>query len=518
MKLYLTPKTLKKIIKMLVLFILACILIYFSNTLSVNAYTISNNSLYVCDSSDNVLTGRYNYILDGSNYVGYFGTTYQGVMTSFSTRFNAIIQQGNSYTLELNSYTGDFRNITANSIQVLGGIGTHCSNNLNSYTITSVSSTYYKIIINFIANSTNNYSQLVIYNNDNSDISGITNFKIDSITLVDNGNSGTNTIIDNQNQNKQDIIDNQNQNANSIIDNQNQTTQDIIDNQNQNNEELKDTLDSSLNNCRESYNLFNPSGGNLINGKGISSDGSIINDTTGSYYDYFIPVNSSTTYNLSNKDNVIFAGSWFFAYYDNNKNFISLNKLGENSTNFTFTTSSNVSYIRLYSYLNLANVNSLNNIMLSKGSSKISFENYGQVCTSKLDDTNSKLDNLNSNITDSSDPNLAIGDVAGWLPPGPVDSVLNLPLTILNSLISNLSNRTCSSVNVPLPYIDKSIQLPCLSTIFDKTGFTDVLNTISIPFAIFIYINTLIKLYGWVDKTLQFREEHWNDVDQWGGV
>lgn len=304
----------------------------------------------------------------------------------------------------------------------------------------------------------------------------------------------------------------------NVIESGKDNTNAIIDNQNKNNEELKDTIDSSLNNCRDSYNLFNPSGGNLINGKGIGSDGSIIDDATGSYYDYYIPVNSSTTYNLSNKDNVQFAGSWFFAYYDNNKNFISLNRLGESSTNFTFTTTSNVSYIRLYSYLNLANVNSLNNIMLSEGSSKKNFENYGKVCTSKLDDTNDKLDDLNSNLTDSSDPNLAIGDVAGWLPPGPVDSVLNLPLTILNSLITNLSNRTCTSVDLPLPYVDKTIQLPCLSTIFNQTGFTDVLNTISVPFAIFIYINTLIKLYGWVDKTLQFREEHWNDVDQWGGI
>lgn len=304
----------------------------------------------------------------------------------------------------------------------------------------------------------------------------------------------------------------------NVIENDKNNTNAIIDNQNKNNEELKDTIDSSLNNCRDSYNLFNPSGGNLINGKGISSNGSIIDDSTGSYYDYYIPVSSSTTYNLSNKDNVQFAGSWFFAYYDNNKNFISLNKLGESSTNFTFTTTSNVSYIRLYSYLNLANVNSLNNIMLSKGSSKIKFENYGKVCTSKLDDTNDKLDDLNSNLTDSSDPNLSIGDVAGWLPPGPVDSVLNLPLTILNSLITNLSNRTCTSVDLPLPYVEQTIQLPCLSTIFNQTGFTDVLNTISVPFAIFIYINTLIKLYGWVDETLQFREEHWNDVDQWGGI
>lgn len=308
----------------------------------------------------------------------------------------------------------------------------------------------------------------------------------------------------------------------NVIENDKNNTNAIIDNQNKNNSELKDTIDSSLNNCH--YNYYNNyiSLTNFTYSNGVFTQ---IDADTRTDLQWKIQGYNNTTYvkQLNSKvNNSLMRHSMNFTK-DSSFNRILFGLNGsQNDTVITFDVSNlknGTTYTLSFNLLNATQGSiSISDLMVSDNGYTTYISAGDKKCTSKLDDTNDKLNDLNSNLTNSSDPNLALDDVAGWLPAGPVDSVLNLPLTILNSLISNLSNRTCTSVDLPLPYINKTIQLPCLSTIFNQTGFTDVLNTISVPFAIFIYINTLIKLYGWVDETLQFREEHWNDVDQWGGI
>lgn len=134
----------------------------------------------------------------------------------------------------------------------------------------------------------------------------------------------------------------------------------------------------------------------------------------------------------------------------------------------------------------------------------------------ELGDINDSLDDLNDAITDPSSPNLdGLGDSSGWLPPGPVDSIINLPLSLFNNINDNLS-KSCQPVNLPLPFVDKTIQLPCLNTIYEQIdGLSDWINTIGTIAAAFILYNYFIKLYQWVDDTLNFRENTWQD---WGGV
>lgn len=131
-------------------------------------------------------------------------------------------------------------------------------------------------------------------------------------------------------------------------------------------------------------------------------------------------------------------------------------------------------------------------------------------------ETNDRLDDLNDAITDPSSPDLGgLGDSAGWLPPGPVDSIINLPFSLFNNLNDNLS-KSCQPVNLPLPFVDKTIQLPCLNTIYEQIdGLSVWINTIGTIAAGFILYNYFIKLYKWVDDTLNFRENTWQD---WGGV
>ena len=134
----------------------------------------------------------------------------------------------------------------------------------------------------------------------------------------------------------------------------------------------------------------------------------------------------------------------------------------------------------------------------------------------ELGDINDSLGDINDAITDPSSPDLdGLGDSAGWLPPGPVDSIINLPFSLFNNINDNLS-KSCQPVNLPLPFVDKTIQLPCLNTIYEQIdGLSVWINTIGTIAAGFILYNYFIKLYQWVDDTLNLRENTWQD---WGGV
>lgn len=127
------------------------------------------------------------------------------------------------------------------------------------------------------------------------------------------------------------------------------------------------------------------------------------------------------------------------------------------------------------------------------------------------------IDNINSALTDESGPNTdALKNSSGWLPAGPLDSLINLPLSLLNNLTSNMS-KSCQPVNLPLPFLDKNLQLPCVNTLYAQIeGLSVWINSVSVIAAAFILFHYLMGLYKWVDDTLSFREN--NYIDNWTGV
>ena len=132
----------------------------------------------------------------------------------------------------------------------------------------------------------------------------------------------------------------------------------------------------------------------------------------------------------------------------------------------------------------------------------------------KQDETNKKLDDLNKNLTSEESPKLeGLNNSSGWLPKGPLDSILNLPLSFLNNLSTNLS-KTCQSVILPLPFVDKTLELPCLSSIYSQIeDLQSWITGVSIIASVFILFTYLINLYKYVDDTLTFRENNF-----WGGI
>lgn len=131
--------------------------------------------------------------------------------------------------------------------------------------------------------------------------------------------------------------------------------------------------------------------------------------------------------------------------------------------------------------------------------------------------TNEKLDELNDNITDQSAPDTdSLGNAAGWLPAGPVDSLLNLPITFFTTLLGKLE-ATCSPIIVELPFVEEDLTLPCLSTLFSQlTGFNTFWSSFGLIAGVWCLYKYFIALYKWVEHALSFDEKE--SLGKWGGV
>lgn len=139
---------------------------------------------------------------------------------------------------------------------------------------------------------------------------------------------------------------------------------------------------------------------------------------------------------------------------------------------------------------------------------------------SSTDKSNQTQEDIKNALTDESLPEMGgLENAVGWLKPGPVDSILNLPLSLLNNLSTNLS-KTCQPVTLTLPFLtsNNEFELPCIKTLYKKMGVSDYLEVIGVIASAFILFTYLLNLYKWVDDQLSLRENTWNDTDQWGGI
>lgn len=129
---------------------------------------------------------------------------------------------------------------------------------------------------------------------------------------------------------------------------------------------------------------------------------------------------------------------------------------------------------------------------------------YSQV-NDKLDDlnntqqeTNNKLDDLNDNITDS-DSSEASGEASDFFSSFNTDtfgltSVITAPL----ELIKSVTSKTCTPLQLTLPFVNKELNLPCLSTIYESHfgAFLTIYRTITFGFVSYwvcIKIFNLVK-------------------------
>lgn len=336
------------------------------------------------------------------------------------------------------------------------------------------------------------------------------NYVFASVIIDDLGsNSLTQSEINNSLTNQTNTLNNSINNSTNIITGE-------IDN-------LGEDIKDSFNTCKPSSNLINYT---IFNSADLQSDGyyyvgfpssgSILNGSFKANTSYTISFYGYRTHITSG-----FAGYFIFIYSDGTRDTIGVNS--STPTLYKFTTPSNktISYISM-TYGN-DNRTYLKDLMLNEGGYK-GYEPYGgEVCNNKIDETNDKLDqtndkldNLTGAITDDSSPNIdGLGDSAGWLPPGPLDSVLNLPLSLFNSLTTNL-NKSCSPVSIPLPYVKKDLTIPCINTLYEKIGVSTFITWLGVIVSGLMLYTYLLKLYKWIEDRISLNETH--SVDNWGGL
>lgn len=312
---------------------------------------------------------------------------------------------------------------------------------------------------------------------------------------------------------------------NSITNSENNIKNSIKDTE----DNIKDGIKEGFETCRDSYNLSS-----LVN--------YTVNLTNSYYIDKLLLNNfeNNMTYTLSfditsNVEPFIVSIGLGDTYYRKdipNATFFG-NKNGHLSFTFTVNDSSYLNlWIRIPRYSSLSNVSAnVSNIMLVKGNVEKPYEEYGQtICSNRIDDTNKKLDEQNKTskgilgkikelfnwLTNKDDADVSsAGNVAGWLPAGPVDSLITLPLTFLQNVNSSLS-KTCSPLSVTLPYVKENVEIPCLNTIFNQiTGLPSFWNWVGTIASVVILFRYLLAFYDYFDKLTTMKA---NFISDWGGI
>lgn len=194
-----------------------------------------------------------------------------------------------------------------------------------------------------------------------------------------------------------------------------------------------------------------------------------------------------------------------------NLNYISCNDSGISMViNVSFTPINDISGVNL----KVANKNPLSYPLLDLGFSdmKITFNDtdaainnqttiiYNQTneIINAQEETNNQLNNLNENINnDNTDE--ATNEASEFFSTFQTDtfgltSIITAPLTLIQSITST----TCSPLGLPLPYVDETLNLPCLSSIYEEHFgvFLDIYQTITfgiVAYWVCVRIFNLVK-------------------------
>lgn len=478
-----------KFILWLLLFILICI-VGISNVFGLETKTIYSNQTL-----DNSNQFNYGFVNAGgvdSITTGSVGSKISGKTKYINFYLSQNVALNYTYTIRINFLADDLQPyFSLNHVRDISVCNSSSCSNSSIISIKKQNNNGFSTWVELTFNPTQvgNVIGVTLADNSGSYITGETFFGISSVQ------------IDFKNAN-QDVIDNATNNTNNIINNNNSNTESIINS----NKETQQIIKDQFNTCRDSYNLINKN--DLTIGY-ISSDGTLHTGGGSSYTTNILNLGSGT-FTLSN------ARIEKICYYNDDDTFSSCTTLSTTLYTFTLTDFKKVRF--------QFNNSSIGDLMLNEGKTALPYVPYGEkICTNKLDEQNEtskgifgKLKDLFNWLTNDDEADVSsAGDVAGWLPPGPIDSIINLPLTMLNNINSSL-NKTCSPLEVNLPYVNNSVEIPCLNTIFNQiTGLTNFWTWVGLISSVLILYRYLIELYKYYDRLTTLQA---NFISDWGGV
>lgn len=456
-----------------------------------NVFGLETKTIYSNQTLDNSNQFNYGFVNEGgvdSITTGSVGSRISGKTKYINFYLSQNVALNYTYTIRINFLADDLQPyFSLNHVKEISVCNSSSCSNSSIISIKKQNNNGFSTWVELTFNPTQVGSVIGVSLGDNlgTYITGETFFGISSVQ------------IESKNSN-QDVIDNATNNTNNIINNNNSNTESIINNNNSNNEALIDS--NRICNFIDNKQIE-------INGKYLLSDGSY---GTNSYY-------GVTHYiNISNKDILKVVTSQnssasSLCFYNINKDLISCNTLNNYQDDSSVIIPTTASYFR-------------SSILINENKPTFNLcRNGNQALNDKLDEQNEtskgifgKLKDLFNWLTNKDEADVSsAGDVAGWLPAGPIDSIINLPLTMLNNINSSL-NKTCSPLEVNLPYVNKTVEIPCLNTIFNQiTGLTNFWTWVGLISSVLILYRYLIELYKYYDRLTTLQA---NFISDWGGV
>ena len=320
-----------------------------------------------------------------------------------------------NYQVEFEIINSAIKLTNANAYKVIGANGELCS---ISYSMSNFTGDYPRW--NFSCSNPTTSIAITIFNSSNTAITSTGNFQWGYTHLW-----YTNTPITSTNNENNSIIENNNENTDRIIDNQNQNTQDII-----NSQKVCSFIDKA-----------NVS----ILGKSLNyQTGAVSDRASGGITDY-IRISSNDT--ITRVSNLNYGDNFGVCYYNVNKTYISCEQA---TSTENYSIPSNASYVRFS-----LNVNSnLPQYKICKnGNSAVSDSINNLDDTLNNDDTSDATNEASDFFSDFNTNTFGL------------TSIITAPL----NLIQSLTSKTCSQLELPLPYLDnKKLILPCMTDIYSE--------------------------------------------------
>lgn len=410
--------------------------------------------------------------------------------------------------------------------------------NENYYAITEYSSVTNSSILQFSFKATGNATYIFIPWTTTSSINQT--YVMTSIIIDDLGSSGVSqSDINNSLNNQTNIInnsitastntitENDNNNRDLIIDSQEQTRDTIIQNDTENTDRLIEENKKTFNDCRNSVNLVE----SFYTSSSLQQFNAVL----------FVKANlePNTTYTISfngTNGNQIYPNEYLFDgsrfTVSSNRTIVTVTTKSSISTNNNSQYNSSNGWIIFKNFTGgVSTANVFNELQIEKGSVFTDYESYGEeVCTNVLKEQEKtskgilgKLGELITNLFSNDGPDTEqFEDMAGWLPPGPIDSILTLPLTLLNSM-NNALGGTCVTFTAPIPFVNNNFTFPCFSSLISQIeGGNTLWSWVGAIASVLILYKYLIALYEWVDNVLMLRYNLHEDLGgnsaNFGGV
>lgn len=412
-----------------------------------------------------------------------------------------------TYTVTMNMATDDWRNnfMGPQVFNAQTNGNTTGSNLYVSNTFRFIS--YKQIKFNIkLGSSMAPYLKFRIYstNTNTTNISGINNWNLSSITISDVSSTPTPPPVNptptaSSGSNNQDIINNNNSNTENIIDNNTQNTTDIINNNNSNTQNIIDNQNDLLGNC----NVNNY----------ISLNVGSISASSGEWYkEYSIP---SSQYSNLKKGNYYWGftatsmaytqpiKATLLIFYSDDTPYqeIDINTSQNTDYQVSFQIKSNnisnvlMRFLRPQGSSNtFSRSGNFTNIYIGQQSHPTDLSLNSQTCSSKIDETTNAINQQNDYLMDNSNPNLSDNDFLNTFNSvgfnDPLSYLLTLPTQLINKILSLSDN--CSTINLGTLY-GVMISLPCIN--LENILGSSVWNIIDVIFSVSLLVVIFKNLY-----------------------